>query len=182
MHMHNQISHTTFFVWFFSMFARFVCDVFAWRFFVCIFCTLFLLVFCRVFRFFCVFSRKHTKDQKKSQTKSKYKANKCKGKDQNVFDRICFACWLHVSCLFCAFLLHVLCLFGALLLHLLCIVFCICLVDKCGLFFRILFAVFCIPRHPLATCFCVFCAVFSGLVLHLLHCVCMFFVLLCHQN
>ena len=43
-------------------------------------------------------------------------------------------------------------------------------------FFSQFFAFFCIPRHPLATCFCGI-----GFALFL-RCLCIFYVLLCHQN
>ena len=57
-------------------------------------------------------------------------------------------------------------------------IFCIGLVDKC-VFFRIFLRFFCIPRHPLVTCFCVFCAFFSGLVLHYFCIVYAFFMFCC---
>ena len=74
MHMHNQFSHTIlcdFFALFFSLFVRFLC----------------------VFFHFCAFSQGNAQKMQKKQTQknANTQQNKCKGKDQNVFDRICFA-------------------------------------------------------------------------------------------
>ena len=47
------------------------------------------------------------------------------------------------------------------------------------LFFTCFLRFVCIPRHPLVTCFCVFCAFFSGLVLHYFCIVYAFFMFCC---
>ena len=89
-------------------------------------------------------------------------SKKCKGKDQNVFDRN--------FCLLIAFVLHLLCIFVAFLVPLLCMVFaffgaffCVCLVDKC-----ICFAIFCVffAFQGILYLFLRFLCIFSGLVLH----------------
>ena len=114
MHMHNHISHTTLFFCVFFPWLCILCAIFVR--FVCLFCG----------DCCCVFSRKRTKNEKQSQKK----ANKCKGKDQNVFDRICllFVCFF---VFLCACVLHCLCFFfhlfsgqmffSAFYLHFLCI-------------------------------------------------------------
>ena len=103
-HMHNQISHTTLFC---AIFLHFLCDFFA---FFCIFCA-----FC--LRFFCVFSRKRTKNAKKSQIQSKKNA---KAKTRTfliafvlLFDCIFFAFFVRFFCIFCAFFVHFFCIFCA---------------------------------------------------------------------
>ena len=58
----------------FSMFVRFMCDSFL-----------------QVLRFLRVFFAFSQGNAQKMQTKRKYKAKNCKGKDQNGFDRMCFA-------------------------------------------------------------------------------------------
>ena len=129
---------------------------------------------CFLFCGFSVFSRKRKKNAKKDrkQTQIQSKTN-AKVKTRTLliafvllFDCICFACFVHVCCICCAFLLHCLCRF------------CICLVDKFE--FLVTFCLlFCIPRHPLVTCFGVFCACFSGLVLHVFFCIVYAFSIFC---
>ena len=114
MHMHNQMSHTTFFVrCFFDVCVRFMCDVFSFFFFHLL-CVCFFAI---VLRFLKETHKKIKKNSKKRNTKQ----NKCKGKDQNVFDRICFAFDCMCFCICCAFLLHLLCLVCACFLHCLCV-------------------------------------------------------------
>ena len=141
----------------------FLCDFFACFFaFLCVFFSFFCAVFLR--SFFCVFSRKRTKNAKKSQIQSKKNA-KAKTRTCLIAFALLFDCiFLHCLCIFVAFFVPFLHWFSGQMRV-----------------FHIFF--FCIPRHPLVTCFCVFCAFFSGLVLHYFCIVYAFFyVLLCHQN
>lgn len=91
--------------------------------------------------------------------------------------------FLVVLCLVLAFVGIVFCFF----VQFLCVMCCMCLHFLSGQFSCLhvvcIFVFFCIPRPPLVTCFCVFCAFFAALFLHVvalfMHFVC---VLLCLQN
>ena len=162
------------FFFFFSMFVRFMCD---WVAFVCIFCAFVVLFFAM---FFCVFSRKRTNNAKniakKTQIQSK---NNAKAKTRTfliafvlLFDCICF-------CIVCAFLLHLLCFF--------CICFALVLrflhLFSGQMRWCFFFVFCCIPRHPLVTYFLRFLCIFFGIGFALcLHCLCILYVLLWHQN
>ena len=153
MHMHNQISHTTFFLR-----CVFRC--------LCVLCAMFFAFFVRflcVFAYFFAFSqgpaqKMPKKNAKKNNANTKQKNAKAKTRT------FLIAFVLLFDCIFVAFFVHVCCLFGACFLHFWC-VFLHLFSGQMRLFSQ-LFAFFCIPRHPLVTCFCVFCAFFSGLVLH----------------
>ena len=77
------------------MFVRFMCE-----YFVCIFCALVLQ--CFAILFLRCLKETHKKCPKKKNTKQK----KSKGKDQNVFDRICCGFSLHLFCIFFALFMH----------------------------------------------------------------------------
>ena len=106
-HAQPNFTHHLFCAIFFDVCAFYV------RFFFCSVCT-FCAFFVRFVAIFCVFSRKRTKKKKRKKTQIQSKISK--GKDQNVFVRICFAVWLRLFCIVCAFLLHLLC-------HFLCVCF-----------------------------------------------------------
>ena len=134
------------------MFVHFVCDIFA----------IFYPIFCVLFVCLCEFSQGNAKNMQKHRTKTgKLKAkktanNKDKSKDQNVFVRFCFAFCLHFLCIGFAFLAWTINCFGLHFLH---------------------------SNVSLGDLFFVFFAFFAALVLHSLFlCLCIFNVLLCHQN
>ena len=93
MHMHNQISHTTFVgAIFLAIFLHCLCDFFAFfvRFLALFlhFCAFFVRLFGDCFAFSQGNAQKMPKNKHLKNANTKQK--ECKGKDQNVFDRIRF--------------------------------------------------------------------------------------------
>ena len=123
----------------------------------CIFCA---ILFAFFLNFLCVlfcdcflcFQGNAQQMQKKSQKKTQIQSNKNAKAKTRTFLIACvllFDCMFFIFCAFFSFFVRLLHWFSG---------------QMRG--FRFFFSLFCIPRRPLVTCFCVFCAFCSGLVLH----------------
>ena len=150
--MHNQISHHLFCAIVFRCLCV-LCAIF-WHGFAC---------FAFFGAIFCVSQGNAQKNAKKIANKMQIQSKtNAKAKTRTLliavvllFDSICFAFVAHVCRICCAFLVHFCCIA--------CAFFAFVQWTNAFFFFSHFVCFFCIPRHPLVTCFCMhflmFCCV-----------------------